>query len=163
MLTIRKAGSEDAGLLLEMIKKLADYEKMSNEVTATEEMIRENVFGSGSNIEALFVFSGDNAVAFALYFFNFSTFTGKKGLYLEDLYVVPEERGNGIGKYILKYLAGIAVEKNCGRFEWAVLDWNEPAIKFYKSLGAKPMNDWTIFRLAEDKIKPVSEMNVELL
>ncbi len=102
-------------------------------------------------------------LAFALYFFNFSTFTGKKGLYLEDLYVVPEDRGNGIGKYILKYLAGIAVEKNCGRFEWAVLDWNEPAIKFYKTLGAKPMDDWTIFRLDEDKIKPVSEMNVELL
>ncbi len=154
---IRKAKEEDAPLILEFIKGLAGYEKLSGEVTATTEQIKETLFGDSRRAECIIGFAGGKPVAFAIYFFNYSTFLGKYGLYLEDLFVLPEERGKGYGKKMLKYLAGIAVENNCGRFEWSVLNWNEPAIKFYKNLGAVPQNEWTLFRITGEPLKKLAE------
>jgi len=156
-LEIRKAERRDAPVLLSLIKELAEYERMSDQVATTEEMLTDNLFGKTGNIaEAVIACYNGAPVGMAIYFFNFSTFVGRRGLYLEDLFVQPALRGKGIGKALLIYLAKTAVENNCGRFEWSVLDWNKPAIDFYKSLGAKPMDEWTIFRLSGDEIKHVA-------
>lgn len=143
---IRKATEDDAGLILNLIRQLAVYEKMEDEVVTNSEELKENLF---KNKFAEVVIGEENGkpVGFALYFFNFSTFLGKPGLYLEDLYVDEICRGKGYGKKLLFHLAAIAKEKNCGRMEWSVLNWNEPAISFYKSLGAKPMEEWSVYRL----------------
>src|SRR5688572_15599544 len=147
-LRIEKAIPGDVPLILEFRRKLAEYEKLSDSVEATEEGLRETLFGPNPSAHALLAYDGDEPVGFAIYFFNYSTFVGRPGLYLEDLFVRPEARGKGFGRALLQHLAGIAVENNCGRMEWAVLNWNEPAIGFYKSLGADPMIDWTVFRLS---------------
>jgi GNAT superfamily N-acetyltransferase len=153
-LEIRKAQKSDVPMILHFIKELATYEKLLHEVTATEELLEKSLFGEKSVAEVVIASFENRDVGFALYFHNFSTFVGKPGIYLEDLYVSPEYRGKGFGKSLLKYLANLAIERDCGRLEWWVLDWNESAIKFYKSLGAKPMDEWTVFRVAgEDLIK----------
>lgn len=144
---IKVANENDVPLILSLIKELAEYEKLTHEVVATEEMLRETLFGPKSNIEALVGYLDDKPVGFALYFHNFSTFLGRRGIYLEDLYVKPEARGNGLGQKILVHLARLAKERDCGRLEWSVLDWNTPAIEFYKKIGAKPMDEWTVYRV----------------
>lgn len=146
--TIRKAEENEAGLVLEFIKKLAVYEKMIDEVEADEATIHDSLFVK-RDAEVVFGCEDGVPVGFALFFHNFSTFVGRKGLYLEDLFVIPEKRGLGYGKALLLHLARLAKERNCGRMEWVCLDWNTPSINFYKSLGAKPMDDWTIYRLDE--------------
>lgn len=156
-LIIKKAEKKDVGTILNFIKALADYEKLSDEVVATEDSLRKTLFSEKSNAYALLGYYNEKPVCFSIYFYNYSTFKGKPGLYLEDVFVLPEMRGKGFGKQILKELAKIAKENNCGRFEWAVLNWNEPAINFYKKLGAKPMDDWTVFRLDEEGIKKLAD------
>lgn len=151
-LLIRPSTEKDVPLILEFIRGIAEYEKLLNEVTATEADIRESLFGKRPAAECVLAFWDGRPAGFAVYFHNFSTFLGKAGLYLEDLFVKPEFRGNGIGKALLIRLAKIAKDRNCGRFEWAVLDWNSSAIEFYKKLGARPMNEWTIFRMDEKTI-----------
>ena len=131
---------------------MATYERAPNEVTATEEQLVDVLFGERPAAEVLLAFEGKSPVGFAVYFYNFSTWLGRPGLYLEDLFVKPEKRGKGYGRALLVELAKIARDRGCGRMEWAVLDWNEPAIKFYQTLGAKPMNEWTVFRLTRDEI-----------
>jgi GNAT superfamily N-acetyltransferase len=144
---IRAATPADVPRVLEFIKELAAYERLSHEVVADEGTIRAALFGPGANAEALIGELDGQPIAFAVYFHNFSTFLGRRGLYLEDLFVRPVHRGGGHGKAMLAHLAGLAVARGCGRFEWAVLDWNEPAIRFYEALGAKPNADWTVYRL----------------
>ena len=144
--TFRKAVREDVPLILEFIKGLAEYEKMSDEVVDTEEILDEWLFDK-ENAEVIFAIAEGEEVGFALFFHNFSTFLGRAGIYLEDLFVKPKYRGNGYGKAILKRLAQIAVERGCGRLEWSCLDWNQPSIDFYLSLGATPMSGWTGYRL----------------
>lgn len=146
-LTIRSARESDVPQLLDFILELAEYERLSDAVDADEARLRETLFGVRPTAEALLAELDAEAVGFALYFHNYSTFLGRKGLYLEDLYVRSAARGHGVGAALLRRLAAIALERGCGRFEWAVLDWNEPAIGFYKKLGATAMNDWTIYRL----------------
>ncbi|MCB9247864.1 MAG: GNAT family N-acetyltransferase [Ignavibacteriales bacterium] len=146
-LKIKFATSDDTSIVLEFIKKLADYEKLSHEVVATEEELKKTIFAKNSNAEVILGYLGETPVAFALFFHNYSTFLAKKGLYLEDLFVLPEYRRNGFGKIMLKYLAKLALERNCGRFEWSVLDWNKPAIDFYKSIGAELKKEWLLNRL----------------
>jgi len=146
-ISIRPATAEDAALILRFITDLAIYEKAEHEVIATESLIRESLFASDSGTQALICHIDDEPVGFAVYFFNYSTWLGKHGLYLEDLYVSPQYRGSGAGKALLKHLAQIAVSRGCGRFEWSVLDWNEPAIQFYKSLGAEPQDEWVAYRM----------------
>lgn len=145
---IHQATIADAALILRFVTELAIYEKAEHEVIATEADIRNSLFGASSTVRALICRKGGEPIGFAVYFFNYSTWLGKNGLYLEDLYVSPANRGTGAGKALLKHLAQIAVENDCGRFEWNVLDWNEPAIKFYRSIGAKPLNEWVGYRLA---------------
>ena len=152
-LVIKQAVVEDIPLILSFIKKIAEYEKLSHEVIATEEILKESLFGGKPSAEVVFGYLENKPVAYAIYFYNFSTFIGKKGLYLEDLFVMPELRGKGVGKKMLLYLVQKASEENCGRMEWAVLDWNESAINFYKSLGAKAMAEWTTFRMDEAAIR----------
>lgn len=142
----RYAKREDTALILQFIKELADYEKMLDEVVADEETLETWVFDK-QKAEVIFVLEDEKEVGFALFFHNFSTFLGRSGIYLEDLYVRPEYRGKGYGKGLLKQLAKIAVERKCGRLEWWCLDWNKPSIDFYLSLGAKPMSDWTVYRI----------------
>jgi GNAT superfamily N-acetyltransferase len=144
---IRPAHEDDVGLILTFIRDLAQYERLEHAVVANEGILRETLFGQPRFAEVLFGEEDGVPVAFALFFHNFSTFIGRPGLYLEDVFVKPEKRGRGYGKAMLARLASIAVERNCGRFEWAVLDWNTPAIDFYKSLGAQPVDEWTIFRM----------------
>jgi GNAT superfamily N-acetyltransferase len=151
--TIRPACRGEEGLILQLIRELADYEKLLHEVTATEEDIRASLFSGRATAEPLLVHVGEKPAGFAIFFHNYSTFLGKNGLYLEDVYVRPEYRHGGIGKAILQHLAGIAMERGCGRFEWAVLNWNEPAIRFYRSLNACPQNDWTVYRLDREGIE----------
>jgi GNAT superfamily N-acetyltransferase len=151
-LEIRKAHRSDVPLILHFIKELATYEKLLHEVTATVELLEKNLFGEKSVAEVVIASFENKDVGFALYFHNFSTFVGKPGIYLEDLYVSPEYRGKGFGKILLKYLANLAGERDCGRLEWQVLDWNESAIKFYKNLGAKPMDEWTVFRVTGEDL-----------
>lgn len=152
----RTATPNDVPLILYFIKELAVYEKMLDEVVATEEILTEWIFNKHS-AEVIFVLHVGKEVGFALYFHNFSTFVGRAGLYLEDLYVMPEYRGMGYGKGLLRRLAQIAVERGCGRMEWVCLDWNKPSIDFYRSLGAQPMDDWTIYRLAGESLKQMAE------
>lgn len=142
---LRFATSRDAALILEFIKALAEYEKMTAEVTATEEGLKETLFERKMAEVIIGEYEG-KPVAFALFFHNFSTFLGKPGIYLEDLYVQPAMRGKGLGKLMLSFLAKLAVERDCGRLEWSCLNWNEPSIKFYKHMGAVPMADWTVYR-----------------
>ena len=146
-LQIRKATEADVPVIVWFIRQLAEYERLLQEAVMTEETLRESLFGSRPSAEVLLGYYQDKPVAFAVFFHNFSTFLGRRGLYLEDLFVIPEMRGKGFGRELLVHLAQIARERNCGRFEWAVLDWNEPAIEFYKRLGAVPMSEWTIFRV----------------
>lgn len=153
MFKIKKATIEDTEIIYNFIYKLAEYEKLIDEVTTTPELLGESLFGPHSNAETLIGYFNEKPVAFALYFFNFSTFKGKRGLYLEDVFVLPEMRGKGFGKQLLKRLAQIAKENDCARFEWSVLDWNKSAIDFYKSIGAVPMDEWTVFRLNEEGIE----------
>jgi GNAT superfamily N-acetyltransferase len=150
--TIRSATVADVPIILELIRALAEYERAPNDVVATEQILRETLFGKKPGAEVLLLFENQNAVGFALFFHNFSTWIGRPGLYLEDLFVRPEHRGKGYGRALLVELAKIARERNFGRMEWAVLDWNEPAIQFYRKLGAKPMDEWTVFRLTRDEI-----------
>jgi len=154
---IRVAEKEDAGLILHFIKGLAEYEKLSHEVTATEELLRETLFGARQVAEVVIGEYRGDAVAFALFFHNYSTFLGRPGIYLENLFVKPEMRGRGFGKVLLTYLAKLATERQCGRVEWAVLDWNEPAIRFYKKLGAVAMDDWTVNRLTGPALTQLAE------
>ena len=156
VMTFRKAEAKDAGLLLYFIKELAVYEKMLDLVVATEETLQEWMFEK-EKAEAIFVLENGKEVGMALFFHNFSTFVGRAGLYLEDVYVLPEYRGKGYGKALLKKLAQIAVERGCGRFEWVCLDWNQPSIDFYRSLGAVPQDDWTIYRLDGEALKKLAE------
>ncbi len=151
-ITIRNASIEDAPLILNFVKALATYEKAEFEVTATPEEIEQSLFGEGSKADALICSIDQQPVGIAVYFYNYSTWLGKPGLYLEDLFISPEYRGSGAGKALLKHLAKIAVSKNCPRFEWSVLDWNTPAIEFYKGLGAKPQDEWIKYRLSGDAL-----------
>lgn len=155
-LGFRNAQRNDVGLILQFIRELADYEKMLSEVVADEATLEEWIFDK-QKAEVIFVLEGEKEVGFALYFHNFSTFLGRAGIYLEDLYVKPEYRGKGYGKAILKKLASIAVERGCGRLEWWCLDWNKPSIDFYRSLGAEPMDDWTVYRIAGETLTNLAE------
>jgi len=149
---IRSARVEDVGLILRFIKELAAYERAEHEVVATEAGLSESLFGAGRRAHALICNVGGVDAGFAIYFFNYSTWQGRQGLYLEDLYVAPAHRKAGAGKAMLRHLARVAVAQGCGRFEWSVLDWNEPAIAFYRSLGAVPMDEWVRYRLAGEAL-----------
>ena len=150
--TIRPAQPEETGLVLEFIKKLAAYEKCSDEVVADEATLYQSLFVEKS-AEVVFAEEDGVVIGFALFFHNFSTFVGRKGLYLEDLFIIPEKRDLGYGKAILKYLADIAVKRNCGRMEWICLDWNTPSLAFYRSIGAFPLDEWTVQRMTEERVK----------
>lgn len=151
-LTFRSAERKDVPLILEFIRALAEYEHMADQVVADEATLEEWLFDQ-RKAEVIFAVLEGKEVGFALFFHNFSTFLGRAGLYLEDLFVLPEVRGRGVGKAILKHLAALAVERGCGRLEWWCLDWNEPSIAFYRSLGAEPMSDWTVYRLTGDTLR----------
>ncbi len=151
-LEIRAATEDDVPLILSLVKELAEYERLSHQVVATEEVLRDSLFGERRTAEVLIGHHGGEPAGFALFFHNFSTFLGKPGIYLEDLYVRPRYRGMGYGKALLARLAELARERGCGRLEWWVLDWNEPAIRFYKALGAVSMEDWTVYRLAGESL-----------
>ena len=152
----RFANKKDCGKILDFIKQLAEYEKMSDEVVATEELLQEWIFEK-QKAEVIFALENEKEVGFALFFHNFSTFLGRAGIYLEDLFVLPQYRGKGYGKGLLKQLAKIAVERGCGRLEWSCLDWNKPSIDFYLSLGAVPMEEWTVYRLTGDTLIEMSK------
>jgi len=154
---IRPANADDSALILRFITDLAIYEKAEDAVIATESDIRNSLFAGDSTTRAVICEIDNQAVGYAVYFFNYSTWLGKNGMYLEDLYVSPESRGMGAGKALLKHLAQIALSKNCGRFEWSVLDWNEPAIKFYQSIGAKPQDEWVGYRLTGKALTDLAE------
>jgi GNAT superfamily N-acetyltransferase len=143
----------DVPLILEMIRGLAEYERLSHLVTATEDLLRETLFGRKAAAEVLLAYDGDACEGFALFFPNYSTFLARPGIYLEDLFVKPHARGKGIGRALLREIARLAGERGCGRVEWSVLDWNEPSIGFYKKLGAVPMDDWTVFRLTGEALE----------
>lgn len=155
-LNFRYAKESDTEKILYFIKELAAYEKMLDEVVATEDLLKEWIFEK-KKAEVIFAMEGETEVGFALFFHNFSTFLGRAGIYLEDLFVLPEHRGKGYGKGLLKQLAKIAVERGCGRLEWWCLDWNKPSIDFYLSLGAEPMEDWTVYRIAGDTLIHMAE------
>ena len=156
-LRISAAAESDVPVILKFIRDLAEYEKLLHLVVATEEDIREHVFGANPVAEVLLAYWDSKPVGFALYFRNFSTFLGQAGIYLEDLFVEPEHRGKGIGKALLIRLAKIAVERGYGRVQWAVLDWNTPSIEFYRSLGAVPQDDWTVYGLTGDTLAQLAE------
>lgn len=156
MINFRFATVNDTELILDFIKHLARYEKMENDVVATEELLKEWIFEK-KKAEVIFALEGKKEVGFALFFHNFSTFLGRSGIYLEDLFVLPEFRGKGYGKGLLKILAEITVERGCGRLEWCCLDWNKPSIDFYKSLGAVPMDEWTTYRVTGDTLQNLSK------
>jgi GNAT superfamily N-acetyltransferase len=146
-ITVRSAGVGDVAVILQFIRDLAKYEHLEHQVVATEELLREALFGSRPYAEVVLACLNGEPVGFALFFHNFSTFLGRAGIYLEDLYVRPEARGHGVGRRLLTWLAGVAVSRGCGRLEWAVLDWNEPSIRFYRKLGAVALDDWTTYRV----------------
>lgn len=149
---IRAATLDDVSVILELVRELAEYERLVHLVSATEEDFRTSLFGPHPGAEALLAFEGDTAVGFAVFFHNFSTFLGRKGLWLEDLFVRPAHRQQGYGKALLLHLARLATERGCGRFEWAALDWNTPAWEFYRAQGATPLEDWTMFRVTGDAL-----------
>ena len=155
-LTIRPAREDEVPLVLQFVRELAEYEHLLHEVVATEEGLRRDLFGPRPYAEVVFACLDGAPVGFALFFHNYSTFLGKPGIYLEDLFVRPNVRGKGVGQALLQWLAAEAVRRDCGRLEWAVLDWNEPAIRFYRSLGARAMEEWGIFRLTGDALKNVA-------
>jgi GNAT superfamily N-acetyltransferase len=152
---LRFAEDKDTALILGFIRELAAYEKMSDDVIATEEVLRESLFERRAAEVVIGEYEG-NPAGFALFFHNFSTFLGRPGIYLEDLYVRPEMRGKGLGKIMLSFLARLTVERKCGRLEWACLDWNEPSIRFYKNLGAVPMDEWTVYRVSDRALEELS-------
>ena len=154
--TIRYAKKEDCGLILKFIRELASYEKMSDQVVATEELLCEWIFEK-KKAEVIFATVDDKEIGCALFFHNFSTFLGRAGIYLEDLYVIPEYRNRGYGKALLKELAKITVQRGCGRLEWSCLDWNKPSIDFYLSLGSNPMDEWTVYRITGDNLLNMAE------
>ncbi len=153
---IKKATEEDVPLILSFIRELAEYEHLSHAVMASEDLLRAELFGEPPAAEAIIGYWRDEPVSFAIFFHNFSTFMGRRGLYVEDLYVKQGVRGKGIGRAMLVYLARLAKERKCGRMEWAVLDWNEEAIRFYQSIGAKGMDEWRIFRLGGEALKSLA-------
>ena len=150
---IRNATPEDVPEIARLIRALADYEKLSDEVLATEEQLRQSLFGPRPAAETVLAWLDGRAIGLAVFFSNYSTFRGRAGLYLEDLFVEPAQRGRGYGKALLRHVARLAVERGCERMEWSVLDWNTPAIEFYRSLGARPLEDWTIYRLQGESLK----------
>ncbi|MGH7532913.1 MAG: GNAT family N-acetyltransferase [Gemmatimonadales bacterium] len=154
--SLRPATAADVPLILRFIQGLAEYERLAQECVATEARLRDTLFGATPEAEVALAFQDDEAAGFALFFHSYSTFLAQRGLYLEDLFVLPEYRGKGIGKALLRHLAKLAVARGCGRFEWAVLDWNESAIKFYESLGAVPMADWIVYRLTGDALRQLA-------
>ena len=160
MLTLRFADRADCPLILDFITALAEYENMLGEVVATASLLEEWLFEQ-KKAEVLFAEEDGTAVGFALFFHNFSTFLGRAGIYLEDLFVKPEHRGKGYGKALLRQLARIAVQRGCGRLEWACLDWNQPSIEFYLSLGAKPMNEWTVYRMTGEGLQGFAAEEVD--
>ena len=151
-LVVRPAIPDDVPLVLRFIRELADYEKLLHEVVATEERLRDTLFGPRAYAEVVIAEQGGAPAGFALFFHNYSTFLAQPGIYLEDLYVTPEARGRGVGRRLLAHLARLAKERGCGRLEWWVLDWNESAIRFYRALGARPMDEWTVFRVAGEAL-----------
>ena len=156
-MNIRAATPGDVPLILRFIRALAEYERMADRVVATEDGLRDTLFGARTYAEVVIAEEGGEPAGFALFFHNYSTFLGRPGIYLEDLYVRPEMRGSGVGRALLAHLARLAVERGCGRVEWWVLDWNEPAIRFYRSLGARPMDDWTVFRVDGEALERLAE------
>ncbi len=150
--SIRPATIDDVPVILGLIRELAEYEKLSDEVVATDDVLRETLFGNQPGAEVLIASVDDQPAGFALFFHNFSTFLGLPGIYLEDLFVRPEFRSSGLGRTLLAYLARLATERRCGRLEWSVLDWNQPAIGFYKKLGAEAMSGWAVYRLTGDAL-----------
>ena len=156
---IRPARPADAATILRFIRDLAAFEREPDAVEATEEMLSEALFGAHPAAEAVIAEQDGQPLGFALFFHNFSTWTGWRGLYLEDLYVTPEARGSGVGKALLQHLAALAVERGCTRFEWSVLDWNEKAIAFYRSVGALPMEEWTVYRVTGDALAKLADKN----
>jgi GNAT superfamily N-acetyltransferase len=162
-LYIAPASEAHVPVILEMIRGLAEYEKLAHAVTATEEQLRTTLFGERPAAEVLLAWKGEECIGFALFFSNYSTFLAKPGLYLEDLFVKPHARGAGAGALLLRELARIAKRRGCGRVEWSVLDWNEPSIGFYKKLGAVPMDDWTIFRLTGEALDRLAAVPSDIL
>lgn len=154
--SIRPANVADVPVIAELIRALARFERLEHEVVMTEELLEQSVFGPRPYAEVVLAEDGGRPVGFALYFHNFSTFLGRPGIYLEDLFVVPEHRGHGIGRDLLVHLARLAVERGCGRLEWAVLDWNQEAIRFYERLGARPNSDWTVYRLTGEALSSLA-------
>lgn len=150
--SLRAATADDVPLILELIEGLADYERLRHECVATESLLRETLFGARAFAEVVMADRAGSPAGFALFFHNYSTFLARPGIYLEDLYVRPECRGHGIGKALLQHLARLAVQRGCGRLEWSVLDWNVDAIGFYERLGARPQNDWTVYRVTGDAL-----------
>ena len=157
---IRSATAADVPVILRFIRELAEYEKLSHEVTATEELLRRHLFGERPMAEVILAVEDGVEAGFALFFHNFSTFVGKPGIYLEDVYVRPEFRGRGMGKAMMIYLARLARQRDCGRFEWSVLDWNKPSIDFYQSIGARHMSDWTMQRMTAEAIAALAEQKL---
>ena len=155
---IRNATPDDVPVICQLIRSLADYEKLSHEVVLNESEVHSHLFGDRRYAEVIIAEEENTVVGFALFFHNYSTFLGKPGVYLEDLFVEPEHRGKGHGKALLVALARLAVERGCGRMEWSVLNWNEPAIQFYKSLGAIPMDEWTVYRLTGDALESAAKL-----
>ena len=157
---ITEATERDVAVILDLIRQLAEYERLTDKVTATEEQVRKTLFGARPAAEALLAAVDGDTVGFAVFFSNYSTFLAKPGLYLEDLFVKPHARGQGIGTALLARLAQLAVERDCGRVEWSVLDWNEPSIRFYESLGAVPLKEWTTFRLTGDALSKLGSVPI---
>ncbi len=155
----KRTTEDDIPIILDFIKQIAIYEKMLDKVTATEESLKKSIF-ENNRAEALLIEFNNEVIGYIIYFFNFSTFVGREGLYLEDLYIKPEYRGNGIGKKSFELLAHIAKENKCERLEWVCLDWNEPSLKFYKNIGAKQMNEWIIHRLDKEAIDKINENGI---
>ena len=154
---IERIAPEDVPTLWRLVRELADFEHLAHEMVATEDSLYAALFGPAANVEAVMMRDGPEAAGFALWFHNFSTFAGRRGLYLEDLYVRPEFRGRGFGRRLLAHLAAIAVERGCARLEWAVLDWNRRAIDFYRAMGAVPLEEWTVFRLSGPALRSLAE------
>ena len=159
--SLRSATPDDVPVILTLIRGLADYERLAHEVVATEELLRETLFGARPVAEVILAFSGDEAAGFALFFHNYSTFLARPGVYLEDLFVFPQFRGLGLGRILLSRLARIAVDRGCGRLEWSVLDWNVDALRFYRSVGAEPMSDWTVQRVTGDALQALADASGE--